>query len=73
MPTAIAIVMGVHGNKNKERIAVTWATSCPTNRVTGAHDLFCLNTAFLIGPLFWSEIYELILYKTTYESRGCPF
>ena len=47
--TAIAMVTGVHGNKNKERIAETCATICPAKNVIGAQELFCLKTAFLIG------------------------
>lgn len=46
--TEIAIVAGVHENRNKELSAVIWAIIWPTNNVTGAQDLFCLYIAFLI-------------------------
>ena len=42
------MVVGVQEKKNKDARADACATTCPTISVSGAQDLFCLNTAFLI-------------------------
>jgi len=40
---AIDAVAVVHGNMNREHIAVTCAIVCPTSSDNGAQDLFCLK------------------------------
>jgi hypothetical protein len=40
---AIDAVAAVHGNMNREHMAVTCAIVCPTSSDNGAQDLFCLK------------------------------